>query len=117
MVLESHEDYPAVTDRELYKVIFENDRVRVLEYRDQPGDQTHPHRHPDSVMYTLSAFRRRVSDGNGHVDVDLPAGAVRWVGAQEHSGHNTGETPTHSIFVELKEPGPAASGGVLGPQD
>lgn len=127
MVLESHEsvkleggavstDDPAVTDPDLYKVIFENDRVRVLEYRDQPGDQTHPHRHPDSVMCTLSAFRRRISDGHRYVDVDMPPGAVRWVGAQEHSGHNVGETPTHSIFVELKEPAPSTGARVLGPQ-
>ena len=117
MALESHEAVdPTVTDPDLYKVIFENDRVRVLEYRDQPGDQTHPHRHPDSVMYTLSSFRRRISDGRHQVDVDIPAGTVRWVGAQEHSGQNTGETPTHSIFVELKEPAPATSAPVLGPQ-
>jgi hypothetical protein len=107
---------PAVTDPEHYKVIFENDRVRVLEYRDQPGDLTHPHRHPDSVMYTLSSFRRRISHGDQHVEVDLPAGAVRWLGAQEHSGHNIGETPTHGIFVELKEPAPAPGATVLGPQ-
>jgi hypothetical protein len=67
-------------------------------------------------MYTLSAFRRRISDGHREVDVDLPAGAVRWVGAQEHSGHNTGDTPTHSIFVELKEPAPTTSDDAFGPQ-
>lgn len=116
MELESHEADPAVTDAEFYKVIFENDRVRVLEYMDQPGDQTHPHRHPDSVMYTMSAFRRRISDGEREVDVELPAGAVRWVGAQEHSGRNIGETPTHTIFVELKEPAAGPGSGVLGPQ-
>ncbi len=109
-------DDPAVTDPELYKVIFENDRVRVLEYRDQPGDETHPHRHPDSVMYTLTSFRRRISDGHREVEVDIPAGAVRWLGAQEHSGHNVGETPTHNILIELREPAPSASPAVLGPQ-
>ena len=31
---------PTVTDPGLYRVIFENDRVRVLEYRDRPGDRT-----------------------------------------------------------------------------
>src|SRR3954453_1825510 len=107
---------PAVTDPDLYKVIFENDRVRVLEYRDRPGDRTHPHRHPDSVMYTLSSFHRRVSDGSRSMDVDIPSGEVRWLGAQQHSGHNVGETPTHSIFVELKEPACSPSAGVLGPQ-
>lgn len=112
----SDSDDPAVTDPDLYRVIFENDRVRVLEYRDEPGDQTHAHRHPDSVMYTLSAFRRRVHAGDRSVEVDLPAGAVRWVGAQEHSGHNIGETPTHTLFVELKEPAPAPGRSVLGPE-
>jgi beta-alanine degradation protein BauB len=98
---------PAVTDPQLYKVIFENDRVRVLEYRDRPGDSTHPHRHPDSVMVTLSAFQRRVSAGGRQVDVELEAGQVRWLDAQEHTGENSGTTESHSIFIELKEPNPA----------
>jgi hypothetical protein len=100
---------PAETDPALYKVIFENDRVRVLEYRDNPGDSTTNHAHPDSVMYTLTAFRRRVSSAGRSVDVDLPAGEVRWVAAQEHIGENIGDTGTHSIFFELKEPRPASS--------
>ncbi|MEV6824726.1 cytoplasmic protein [Amycolatopsis sp. NPDC051102] len=108
---------PADTNPELYRVVFENERVRVLEYRDGPGDRTAPHRHPDTVMLTLSAFRRRISAGGREVQVDLPAGAVRWVAAQEHSGENIGETPTHSFFVELKEPRPggAVAGTALGP--
>jgi quercetin dioxygenase-like cupin family protein len=101
----SHDD-PTVTDPTLYKVIFENERVRVLEYRDQPGDRTHPHRHPDSVMVTLSALRRRVTAGDRSVEVELPAGAVRWLGAQEHTGENIGQGETHGIFIELKEPDP-----------
>jgi hypothetical protein len=67
-------------------------------------------------MYTLTAFRRRISSGGRQVDVELPAGAVRWVGAQEHAGHNTGDTDTHTIFVELKEPAPAPGDPVLGPR-
>jgi beta-alanine degradation protein BauB len=108
---------PTSTDPELYKVIFENDRVRVLEYRDEPGDRTSPHRHPDSVMYTLSSFRRRIASGDRQVEVDLPAGEVRWLDAQEHAGENIGGTATHAIFVELKEDGRAdrARSGVLGP--
>ena len=113
MVLESHD--PSVTDPALYAVIYENERIRVLEYRDRPGDRTHPHRHPDSVMVTLGAFRRRVANGGRSVDVELPAGAVRWVGAQEHLGENIGDTPSHAIFVELKEPAPSRSDTVLGP--
>jgi len=100
---------PATTDPDLYRVLFENDRVRVLEYRDRPGDKTSPHGHPDTVMYTLSAFRRRLTADGRQVEVELPAGQVRWVAAQEHAGENIGDTETHSIFIELKEPRPAGS--------
>ena len=95
---------PAETDPEHYKVIFENDRVRVLEYTDAPGDSTNAHEHPDSVMYTLSSFRRRLFHGDNQRDVELTAGTVGWVPAQRHRGENIGDTASHSIFVELKEP-------------
>ena len=95
---------PAATNPDLYKVVFENDRVRVLEYIDKPGDRTTPHEHPDSVMYTLSTFRRRLYSANGESrDVEIQAGTTGWLPAQRHAGHNIGESETHVIFVELKE--------------
>jgi quercetin dioxygenase-like cupin family protein len=93
---------PVETNPDHYKVIFENERVRVLEYADEPGARTTLHRHPDSVMYTLSSFRRRLHLGELQRDVDLEAGTVGWLSAQEHYGENIGDTPTHAIFVELK---------------
>ena len=111
---------PAVTNPDHYAVIFENDKVRVLEYTDQPGDETTPHQHPDSVMYTLSSFRRRLVSGDTTRDVELSSGTVGWLPAQHHHGVNTGETPTHVIFVELKEgtggPGKTGPADGLGPQ-
>ena len=108
---------PVETNPQHYAVVFENDRVRVLEYTDRPGDSTTPHRHPDSVMYTLSAFRRRLSSGDDSRDVEMPAGLTRWLPAQEHSGENIGQTATHVLFVELKD-SPAARPDVarLGPE-
>lgn len=95
---------PVATNPGLYRVVMENDRVRVLEYRDTPGDRTTPHSHPDSVMYTLSSFRRRLTSGDRSVDREIEQGTTSWLAAQEHSGENIGETETHVIFVELKEP-------------
>jgi quercetin dioxygenase-like cupin family protein len=107
---------PTTTDPDKYKVIFENERVRVLEYRDEPGQRTSPHDHPDSVMYTLSSFGRRlVGDSGESRDVRLDAGEVRWLDAQTHSGENIGETPTHVLFVELKESTGSAGEAALGP--
>jgi quercetin dioxygenase-like cupin family protein len=102
---------PTVTDPDKYRVVFENDRVRVLEYVDQPGQRTSPHQHPDSVMVTLSSFRRRLHHDGGTRDVEIPAGLATWLPAQSHSGENVGDTPTHTIFVELKEPAASAADG------
>src|SRR5205814_738247 len=66
------------------------------------GAKTNPHDHPDSVMYALSAFRRRLTVGGQSSDVSLEHGDVRWLDAHSHTGENIGETPTHVIFVELK---------------
>ena len=105
------------TNPELYRVILENDRVRVVEYLDAPGDATVPHSHPDSVMLTLSSFKRRLASGGSELQVELPAHKALWLDAQEHAGTNTGTTPTHTIFVELKEPNPnPRPEGQLGPQ-
>jgi quercetin dioxygenase-like cupin family protein len=100
---------PICTDPDKYQVIFENERVRVLEYHDRPGDQTTPHRHPDSVMVTLSGFRRRLHADLGARDVALEAGRAHWLPAQVHAGENTGTTPTHVLFVELKDTAQAAA--------
>jgi quercetin dioxygenase-like cupin family protein len=105
---------PAVTNPEHYEVVFENERVRVLEYRDEPGDRTTPHDHPDSVMHTLSGFRRRLYGPDGQTrDVEIEAGTTGWLPAQRHAGHNIGDTATHVLFVELKD-GARPQGAVPG---
>lgn len=93
---------PTTTNPDYYTVVFENDKVRVLEYRDTPGVCTTPHSHPDSVMVTLSGFDRQLTIGDKVIDVTKPAGEAGWLPAQTHIGHNTGTTDTHVIFVELK---------------
>lgn len=99
---------PTVTDPDKYKVIFENDRVRVLEYRDRPGDRTSLHQHPDAVMFPLSSFRRRFHSAAGSgPEATIQPGELRWLDAQTHAGENIGGTETHCIFVELKEARPS----------
>ena len=93
---------PVITNPNNYKVIFENDSVRVLDYNDKPGHKTTPHEHPNSVMYTLSSFKRRLISELGQREVEMEAGLAGWLPSQRHSGENIGETETHVIFVELK---------------
>ena len=93
----------AQTDGDKYRVILENDCVRVLDYRDRPGEKTHAHRHPDFVLYALSPFKRTLTLPDGRVlRREFKAGDVMWSDAQTHTGENVGDTPTHVLMVELK---------------
>ncbi|MGN6273031.1 MAG: cytoplasmic protein [Protaetiibacter sp.] len=96
---------PTETDPDKYRTILENEHVRVLEYHDTPGGHTMPHRHPDSVMYTLSAFQRRLHFADGTREVAMEPGQVFWLPAQIHAGENIGASDTRVVFVELKKTG------------
>jgi quercetin dioxygenase-like cupin family protein len=98
---------PTETDPDKYRTILENEHVRVLEYHDTPGGHTHPHRHPDSVMYTLSAFQRRLHFADGEREVSMEPGQVFWLPAQIHAGENIGASDTRVLFVEIKNTGSA----------
>lgn len=100
--IDMHKD-PIMTNPDKYKIIFENDKVRVLQYNDNPGDKTTPHEHPDSVMITLSSFDRKLHFNDKEVEVHKEAGEASWLPAQTHVGENTGLTNTSVIFVELKQ--------------
>lgn len=94
---------PLQTDGDKYKLKFENDRVRVLEYRDMPGEKTNQHRHSAFVLYALGPFKRTITLPDGKVlSREFKAGDVLYSDAQTHVGANIGDTPTHVIIVEFK---------------
>lgn len=88
---------------EVYSVVFENERVRVLNVRADPGGSSPMHRHPDSVMYAVSDAHIVVTspDGEEH-SADIPAGATFWNPETEHAVRNDGDTSVHFIRIELK---------------
>lgn len=108
---------PTVSNPDFYHLLWENDHVRVLGYTDVPGDRTTPHDHPNSVMVTLSSFSRKLAMGDREFVTALPSGQAVWLPAQRHWGENVGQTPTHTILIELKgeSAGAVAEGGPLGP--
>jgi len=107
---------PTLTNPEFYRVVWENDDVRVLEYTDLPGEQTTPHDHPNSVMVTLTGFDRELSSGGDSRIVSLSAGSAVWLPAQTHSGRNVGQTTTHTILIELKHSVQGSEPGSLRPR-
>lgn len=100
----AHAQDATQTDGDKYKTILENECVRVLEYRDEPGDKTHQHHHPAFVLYALSPFERTLTLPDGKVlRRQFKAGDVMWSEAQTHIGENVGQTATHVLITELKK--------------
>lgn len=110
---------PVKTDGDKYRTLLENACVRVLDYSDQPGQETHLHHHPAFVLYALQPFERVIHLPDGKViNRTFKAGDAIWSPAQSHIGENTGSTATHAIIVESKPSGrglPECNGEVIQP--
>ena len=88
---------------EVYKILFENDRVRVLEVTGVPGVVSPLHSHPDSVMYAVDAAEILVTDAGGESKrFEIPEGATFWNPATVHSIENVGPEAVRLIRIELK---------------
>ena len=86
-----------------YKVVLENDAVRVLEVRIKQGAKSEMHSHPRSVAICLNDQRLRLSFPNGKTeDVDLKRGQTVWLDGISHAVENTGTEDVSSVIVELK---------------
>lgn len=89
-----------------YKVLFENDRVRVIDFVLRKGDTEDFHSHRPHVAYILTGFKIRFTFQDGRTVIrETKAGDVLFSEAVTHSPVNIGDTDAHGIMVELKEQG------------
>jgi quinol monooxygenase YgiN/quercetin dioxygenase-like cupin family protein len=96
---------------ENYKVLLENNRVRVLDFQLKKGATEKFHSHPAAVTYVLSPFKIRFTFPDGQTRIrEAKAGDVLFGEAVTHSPENIGDTDAHGILVELKTSPPAATG-------
>ena len=96
---------PVTTNPGKYKTIFENDRVRLLEFQDKPGEVTVMHHHPDRLVYSLAPWKKKFRFPDGRTAVaEGKTGDATWAEAGDHAGENIGSTDTHILIFELKEP-------------
>lgn len=87
----------------VYRVLFENDRVRLLEARVKPGDSSAMHGHPNYLMYGLSDGTVTFTSSSGEsADVEVRTGEVAWREAEQHSAKNPGTTDLVALLFELK---------------
>ncbi|MCI0403032.1 MAG: antibiotic biosynthesis monooxygenase [Acidobacteria bacterium] len=101
-----------------YKVLLENDRVRVLQFTLRKGATEDFHSHPAAVTYVLTPFkiRFRFPDGTERIR-EAKAGDVLYGEAVTHSPLNIGDTNAMGILVEMKTPPAAAKTKNTAPAD
>ena len=86
-----------------YKVIFNNDKVRVLDVRLKPGDKSPMHSHPNYVVYSFNNSTVKFTSKDGKsTKVKIKAGQCQWRNAESHAVENTGKTEVHVLNIELK---------------
>jgi quercetin dioxygenase-like cupin family protein len=88
----------------VYKVLFENKRVRVLDVRMKSGEKSAMHSHPAYVVYVLDAAKVKLTSSEGEsAQIELKPGDVMWREPETHTAENSGTANLHAVFVELKE--------------
>jgi beta-alanine degradation protein BauB len=85
-----------------YKVLQENDQVRMLEMIVPPGESDNLHSHPDEAVYFITGGKARVTVGDEQVEMELPDGASMLHEAWTHQVTNVGDTEIRAIIVETK---------------
>jgi beta-alanine degradation protein BauB len=102
---------PAKVMPRAYRVVFENDKLRVLEFTGRPGLGVcgeGMHSHPAHLTVVLTDWRGRANDPGGPVrEQSRKAGEVFWSEAQTHKVANTGNTNSRVLHIELKSPAKA----------
>jgi beta-alanine degradation protein BauB len=90
-----------------FKVVLENEHVRVLEFNSRPGMAvcgSGMHSHPAHLTVVLTAGRVRIRtpDGKSMTTDETPPGLVFWSDAETHEVENVGGRDMRSLIVELK---------------
>ncbi len=96
---------PTVVDSAHYRVVFENDQVRVLRITYGPHEKSVMHYHPAGVVVFLTDNRGTFTLPDGQtVEFEGRAGEAIWAEAGSHLPENLRDEPIEVILVELKMP-------------
>ena len=88
-----------------YRVVLDNEQVRVLEYKSRPGLGVcgqGMHYHPAHVTVSLTGAKLKKTE-NGKVSfVDVAPGHIFYAAAETHSAEIIGGSGTRTYIIELK---------------
>ena len=95
---------PVQVDAKHYKVMLENDQVRVLRIHYNPKEKSVMHEHPAAVVVFLNTSKAKFTmpDGTTTTEGGGKAGTLRFTDAGKHLPEDIGTTPVEAVLVELK---------------
>ncbi|MGH8676805.1 MAG: hypothetical protein ACREUQ_00445 [Burkholderiales bacterium] len=95
------QDSVAVASKQ-FKVLAEDDQVRVLEYKDKKGDKVPMHSHPKHIVYVLQTSKVKFSFPDGSTkESEAKAGQALIRPAVTHAQESMQDG--HAILIELKK--------------
>ena len=84
-----------------YRVLLENEHVRVLEMNLRTGEKDEVHSHPNETVYFIAGGKAKIHLPDGAVvEAELPDGHVMWNEAWTHQVENVGSSDIRAIIVE-----------------
>ena len=95
---------PVFVTPSTHKAVLDNEQVRVLDVKVQPGEKVPMHSHPAYAFYALTPIKVRFTypDGKSEV-IEAEAGTVGWREAETHSVENLGTSEIRVLNFELME--------------
>ena len=90
---------------DVYKVIAENDQVRIVLATWKPGQVDKPHSHPSAAVYTIKGCNRKITKGDGTTDEkEIKSGTGRInPPVKKHTFQNLSKEECQQVLVELKK--------------
>lgn len=97
---------PIKADPKHYKVIFENEKVRVLRISYGPHEKSVMHEHPAGVAVFLTDQKTRFTLADGKtMERSGKAGDSLWIPREKHLPENLTDEHFELVLVELKTAG------------
>lgn len=95
---------PVTLSPGIFKVLLNNEHVRVIAYTLQPSQKDEWHTHPAKSSYVVSGGRLKVFLKNGEtILADEKEGTASWMDyVGEHYVENIGSTTVKIVYTEIK---------------
>ena len=101
---------PLTVGPDNYKLVMENERIRLLQVTFEPGTKVGMHSHPDHAGYVLEGGSLNITNAEGKTqEITAKTGDSFWIPAESHSAVNPGKTRISVLVIELKEAPPGKS--------